>query len=230
MSDRPRLKHTAVLCDRLSLEGARVADVGCGSGALARVMARAGAEVIGIEPGTRQLAYAKAAPPAGGERYVCARGEQLPLPDGCLDALVYFNALHHVPVEFQAAALEEALRVVRPGGHLYIQEPLADGDYFEMMQPIDDETEVRTHAYEALRTALANPALEELEELVYLAPFREDSFEAFRDAVIAIDASRRPAVEAAGESLRQAFMTAGEQRDGAFWFDIPSRVNLLLRH
>ena len=230
MTDRPRLKHTAVLRERLSLEGARIADVGCGGGALARAMARAGAKVIGIEPGAKQLAYAKAAKPVGGEHYVCAKGEQLPLPDGCLDALIYFNALHHVPVEAQDAALEEALRVVRPGGHLYIQEPLAEGAYFEMMQPIDDETEVRASAYRVLKAAAAGPELEEVEELIYRAPFREESFEAFRDAVIAIDASRRPAVEAAGESLRQAFMAAGEQRDGAFWFDIPSRVNLLLRH
>lgn len=229
MTEPPLLKHTTVLRERLSLAGARVADVGCGTGSLARVMVRAGAEVIGIEPGPTQLAKALAAERAGGETYVCARGEQLPLPDGCLDALVYFNALHHVPVEVQGAALEEALRVLRPGGWLYIQEPLAEGTYFEMMQPIDDETEVRACAYRALQAALAGPELKEVEELVYRAPFREDSFEAFRDAVIAIDPRRRSAVEAAEGSLRQAFMAAGEQRDGAFWFEIPSRLNLLQR-
>ena len=229
MTEPPRLKHTAVLRERLDLEGARVADVGCGSGALVRVMARAGAEVIGIEPGDKQLAFARAAERAASEHYVRARGELLPLPDGSLDILVYFNALHHVPVDRQGAALAEALRVLRPGGCLYIQEPLAEGSYFEMMQPIDDESEVRARAYEALKVAAAGPGFKEAEEMVYLAPFREESFEAFREAVIAIDPSRRQAVETAGKSLRRAFMAAGEQRDGAFWFEIPSRLNLLQR-
>jgi SAM-dependent methyltransferase len=226
MDALPLRKHTEVLREYLPLEGARVADVGCGDGALVRVMARGGAHVRGIEPGERQLARARAAEPAGDERYVAAYGEALPLPDGCLDYLVYFNALHHVPEDRQDAALKEAARVLRPGGLLYVQEPLADGDYFEMVQPIDDETAVRAAAYAALKAA---PNFEEMKEIQYLAPFREHSFEAFRDAMIAIDPRRRPAIEAQEGSLRQAFLAAGEQRDDGFWFEIPSRLNLLRR-
>lgn len=226
MTPLPRRKHTEVLKEFMPLAGARVADVGCGDGALVRVMTRAGAEVIGVEPGARQLARARRAEPAGDERYVAAYGEALPLPDGCLDSLIYFNSLHHVPVDRQAAALAEAARVLKPGGLLYVQEPLADGDYFEMVRPIDDETEVRAAAYAALKAA---GDFEEIEEFQYLAPFREGSFEAFRDALIAIDPSRKAAVEACGESLRQAFLAAGEQREDGRWFDIPSRLNLLRR-
>lgn len=232
-TEAPLLKHTEVLRQRLSLEGARIADVGCGNGSLVRVMARSGAWVLGIDPGPQQLARAKAAEVAGGpenrEVYVCALGEALPLPDGCLDALVYFNALHHVPVPQQGAALAEAVRVLRPGGLLYVQEPVADGDYFQVVRPIEDETEVRDRAYDALKSAAAAPELEEVEEFFYRAPFREKSFEAFRDNMISIDPRRRATVEAQEESLRQAFLAAGEQRDGAFWFEIPSRLNLLRR-
>jgi SAM-dependent methyltransferase len=230
MTDTPLMKHTAVLRQHLALAGATVADVGCGDGGLVRAMARGGAWVIGIDPGPQQLARAQAAEPAGDEVYLCALGEALPLPEACLDALVYFNALHHVPVAVQDAALAEAARVVRPGGLLYVQEPVADGDYFELMRPIEDETEVRTSAYEALKKARNGPDLDEVEEFFYRAPFRERSFEAFRDSVIAIDPARRPAVEAAGESLRRTFLAAGEQRDDGFWFEIPSRLNLLRRH
>jgi len=153
----PLLKHTQVLRDRLPLEGARIADIGCGDGGLVRAMARGGAWVVGIDPGPQQLARARAAEAAGApenrEAYVCALGEALPLPGACLDALVYFNALHHVPIAVQQAALAEAARVLRPGGLLYVQEPLAEGDYFELMRPIEDETEVRARAYEALQAA-----------------------------------------------------------------------------
>ncbi len=229
MTRIPLLKHTEVLRQRLALEGATIADVGCGDGGLVRVLARGGAWVIGIDPGPQQLARARAAEPAGDEAYVCALGEALPLPEACLDTLIYFNALHHVPVAVQGAALEEAARVLRPGGTLYVQEPLAEGAYFDLMRPIEDETEVRARAYEALKAA-ANGKLRETEEFVYRAPFKVKSLEAFLSGLIAVDPARRPAVEAAETSLRQGFLAAAEQRDGAFWFEIPSRLNLLRRH
>jgi hypothetical protein len=84
-------------------------------------------------------------------------------------------------------------------------------------------------AYAALRAARGGPDFEEVAEIQYLAPFRERSFEAFRDAMIAIDPKRRPAVEAQEASLRRAFLAAGEQREDGFWFEIPSRLNLLRR-
>ncbi len=230
MTDAPLLKHTDVLRDRLALAGASVADIGCGDGGRARAMARAGAWVIGIDPGVHQLARAKAAEPADEEVYLCAFGEELPLPDTSLDVVVFFNSLHHVPIEVQGAALDEAARVLKPGGLVYIQEPLAEGAYFEMVRPVEDETEVRAQAYQALKSACAEEELEEVEEFRYNAPYREKDFEAFRDGLIAVDPKRRPAVEAAEKSLRQAFLAAGEQRDDGFWFEIPSRLNLLRRN
>ncbi|MGF1630678.1 MAG: class I SAM-dependent methyltransferase [Kiloniellaceae bacterium] len=230
MTEAPLFRHTDLLRDRLPLQGTRVADVGCGDGGLVRVMARAGARVLGIDPGPAQLARARAAEPADAEVYLCALGETLPLRNGCLDAVVYFNALHHVPVAQQAAALGEAARVLRAGGLLYVQEPLAEGGYFEIMQPIEDETEVRAGAYAALKSAAVGGDFEETAEVVYRAPFRVKSPEAFLAGLIAVDPARRPAVEAAATSLRQAFLAAAEQRNDGFWFEIPSRLNLLRRN
>ncbi|WP_340117750.1 class I SAM-dependent methyltransferase [Pelagibius sp. 7325] len=227
-TEAPLLKHTDVLRQRLELQGARVADVGCGDGSLARVMARAGAQVVGIDPGPQQLARAAAAEAAGDEVYVCALGEALPLSDGCLDAVVFFNALHHVPVPVQGAALREAARVLSPGGLVYVQEPLAEGSYFEIMRPVEDETEVRARAYDAVKAA--GKDLGEEAEFVYRAPFRVKSVEAFLKGLVAVDPARRDAVAGRQESLREAFLAAAEQRDDGFWFEIPSRLNLLRRH
>jgi SAM-dependent methyltransferase len=229
MSTLAHRKHSDVLRETLALEGARVADIGCGDGALVRLMTRAGARVTGIEPSPAQLARARAAEPADGEDYLQARAEALPLADGELDAVVFFNALHHVPAEGMSAALAEAARVLRPGGLLYAMEPLARGRYFELARPVEDETLVRAKAYDALREAAAGPWFEQVRELCYEAPFKYASFEAFRAGLLAVDESRQTRVEALEETLRAGFASAAEQRDDAFWFTQPSRLTLLRR-
>lgn len=47
-------------------------------------------------------------------------------------------------------ALREAHRVLRPGGTLYVAEPLPTGNGHEVVSLIDDETEVRGFAQDAL--------------------------------------------------------------------------------
>ena len=83
---------------------------------------------------------------------VVATGEALPLADACMDIVLFFNSLHHVPVEAQSTALAEAARVVVPGGNVVVVEPLARGGHFETIRPLDDETEIRAHAHAAIRS------------------------------------------------------------------------------
>ncbi len=227
MSRISRRKHSDVLREHLPLRGARIVDIGCGDGALVRLMTREGARVTGIECSDSQLSRARTAEPAGNEDYRSGRAEDLPFEDASVDAAVFFNSLHHVPVESQAKALEEAARVVKPGGAVYIQEPVAAGAYFELMRAIEDETFVRAKAQEAIAVAAEGPALRLELEAIYDAPIRRGSFEEFKAALIAVDASRRGRIEAEETALKVAFEAAGEARDGAVWFDQPSRLNLL---
>ena len=227
MTDRPKRKHSEVLREVLPLDGARIADVGCGDGGLVRFMARQGARVTGIEPSPGQLGRARAAEPAGDEDYLEGRAEVLPFADGELDAVVFFNSLHHIPVQVQGAALDEAARVVRPGGCIYVVEPLAEGRFFELMRPIEDETHVRAKAFEALTAAKAWSDLTEEREDFYDAPYKYESFEAFRDGIVAVDEGRKAKVEALDADLRRGFEAVAEARDGAFWFTQPCRLNLL---
>ena len=134
-----------------------------------------------------------------------------------------------MPIPRQGPALAEAARVLKPGGLLYIQEPIAAGAYFELMRPVEDETEVRAKAYEALQAAARNGALEAALEFLYEAPVRHDSFADMTRSVIAVDEARRPRVVAHEAQLRTGFFAAAEARDGAYWFYQPCRLNLLRR-
>ncbi len=229
MEALPRRKHREVIEELLALGGARVADIGCGDGALTRLMARLGARVTGIEPSEGQLARARAAEPAGDEVYLQGVAETLPLPDASLDVAVFFNSLHHVPVAHQAKALAEAARALQPGGRLCVIEPLAQGPHFQANRIIEDETEVRDQAYAALRAAVEGPDFEAGREFSYLTEVRYPDFESFRDGMIAVDERRRAKVEAAEADLRAAFEKNADPRNGKFSLDQPIRLNLMVR-
>lgn len=229
MEAMPRRKHREVIEELLQLDGVRVADIGCGDGALARLMTRLGASVTGIEPSENQLARARAAEPAGEEDYIQGVAEALPLPDASLDVAMFFNSLHHVPVERQAKAIAEAARALKPGGQLCVIEPIAEGPHFLANRSINDETRVRDMAYMALQAAFEGPDFESDHEFSYLTEVRYADFETFRDGMIAVDERRRAKIEAQEAELRAAFEANAEPRDGKFALDQPTRLNLMLR-
>jgi len=150
------LEPTAVLDEVLDVRERDVLDVGCGEGWLVRRLSSAGARAVGLDPLPVALERARrddaSAPPG---RYIEGGAEALPFRDACFDAVVFFNSLHHVPVESLDVALGEAARVLRPGGVVYVQEPLARGPFFELARAVEDETEVRAAAQNALAQAAA---------------------------------------------------------------------------
>lgn len=104
---------------RLALEpGLRVLDVGCGSGNLAIVAARAGAIVTGVDIATNLLEQARARAESEGLTIQFDEGdaENLPYADAAFDVVVsMFGAMFAPRPELVAA---ELVRVCRPGGRI----------------------------------------------------------------------------------------------------------------
>ncbi|MGE4281718.1 MAG: class I SAM-dependent methyltransferase, partial [Magnetospirillum sp.] len=94
-----RRRNADVIVETLDLEGKRVVDVGCGDGHLTRLMAKHGAHVLGVECSPRQLAKAWKADKVADERIVEGVGQALPAEDASADIVVFFNSLHHIPLE-----------------------------------------------------------------------------------------------------------------------------------
>jgi len=94
----------------------RVLDVGCGEGQVARRLAAAGVEVIGVDPSAAQIARAHAR--RGGPRYARASAERLPVADRSVDAVLACLAFEHV--HDLPAAVGEIARVLVAGGRLLL--------------------------------------------------------------------------------------------------------------
>jgi SAM-dependent methyltransferase len=96
-----------------SLTGARVADVGAGTGIATALLHARGADVLAVEPGDGMAAQFRRTLPD--IPLVRGDGNALPLADHSVDFLTYAQAWHWTA---PPRSVPEARRVLRPGGAL----------------------------------------------------------------------------------------------------------------
>jgi SAM-dependent methyltransferase len=120
--------------------GARVLDVGCGTGVVARELAaRVGrrGRVVGVDPSRAFLREARRRSRGTGVRFRLGSGTDLPFRDGSFDAAVAVTVLLHVPRSDRVLA--EMCRVVRPGGTV----ALLDQDFGTLVLDLPDRALTR---------------------------------------------------------------------------------------
>jgi SAM-dependent methyltransferase len=108
--------------------GLQVLDIGCSAGFISDEFRLAGASVIGLDIDEPGLARARE---RFGEhvRFVRAPGDDMPLPDGSVDVVVFNHIYEHVPDV--GAVMAEIRRVLKPDGAVY----LGLGNRLGIMEP-----------------------------------------------------------------------------------------------
>ncbi len=101
------------------LAGARVLDVGAGTGRVARALlplVDPGLQLVCLEPSRRMLALGRERAPRG--LWLRGRVDPLPFADGTFDVVVSLEVIEFTP--HPDRSLRELVRVLRPGGSLLI--------------------------------------------------------------------------------------------------------------
>ncbi|MBN2887556.1 MAG: class I SAM-dependent methyltransferase [Chromatiaceae bacterium] len=97
--------------------GARWLDIGCGAGSYSRLLHEQGIDTLGLDYSLPSVRKARARS-GEGIGWLVADARALPLADACLDGVLCFGVLQ--ALSDPEPVIEEALRVLRPGGELWI--------------------------------------------------------------------------------------------------------------
>jgi SAM-dependent methyltransferase len=123
-----RLSDTAYEARRLErleavlgkpVAGSRLLNVGCGTGGFNVLATKTGADAWGIDTSYEAAAIAQLR--VSPSRIVCAAAETLPFRDRSFDVVYCYSTLEHV--DDAGRALREMIRVLAPGGSLYVHTP-----------------------------------------------------------------------------------------------------------
>jgi ubiquinone/menaquinone biosynthesis C-methylase UbiE len=106
--------------------GTHFLDVGCGTGRWVRRYGELGFSAVGVDATIGMLRMARAhdtkAP------LVNALAQSLPFPDAAFDCLSDITVVQHIPYGLQSKALQEMVRVLKPGGRMILMEVICGQD------------------------------------------------------------------------------------------------------
>lgn len=155
--------------------------------------------------------------------------QDFPAKHGSVDAVIMLKSLHHVPKECIPDGFARIRNALKPGGKLFICEPVFDGDFNEILRIFHDEQEVRSHAFDFLKSQVeaGNFALQEEIHFRSRTVFPR-GFQDFADRIIGSTFNNFSLSDDVLEKVQAKFQKHVKD-DGSAEFLSPMRVDLLVK-
>ena len=151
--------------------------------------------------------------------------QAIDLENASVDIALMLKSLHHVPAELMDQGFAELHRVLKPGGLVYISEPVYAGEFNEILRLFNDEKRVRELALAAIGRAADNIRFHHLGQHFFESPGHYPDWESFEDRMLKVTHTEHRIDAALYQRIKAAFM-AHMTPEGAF-FKKPSRIDLL---
>ena len=220
------VEHEAdVIARLLTLQGASVLELGCGKAEKTYLIAQKAASILALEVDETQLAIHKTSTAGKNIRFEHGGAENIPASNASFDLVLMFKSLHHVPAELMEIAFSEIHRVLKPGGMVYISEPVFAGEFNEILRLFHDEQTVRELAFAAVKNAVSSGQFSLVQQTFFSQPIHFENFDQLEQQVIKVTHTDHRLSATLLDDVRSAFekhMTP----TGAV-FQMPIRVDLL---
>lgn len=226
MSSWPDTKK--ILQKEINFSQKTILDIGCGSGWFSLWSFNQGSlGVYGIDPQGSQIEIAKSNRINKNIKFEVGRAENLKFKKDKFDIVFFFNSLHHVPKEFMYKSIEEAKRVCKAGGILYIIEPIADGSFNQILKIIDDEKEIRFQAHETIKDYCKTNLLLN-NESYYKETKNFKDFSEFYTMITSASEKREAMIKKNLDKVKHNFNNLSKYINNKYMFIQPMRMNKIL--
>ncbi|TSC75931.1 MAG: type 11 methyltransferase [Parcubacteria group bacterium Gr01-1014_30] len=138
----------------LNVESGKVLDIGCGPGLLVKELAKRSKNlrVIGVDVSPEAIKLAKKnCRSLKNVKFLRGDVTSLPFPNGTFDLIVCKDSFHEFPN--LRKALQEVMRVLKPGGILYAQDLRRDLPMYLLRRAIPPDTTVKKLQFYSARAA-----------------------------------------------------------------------------
>jgi ubiquinone/menaquinone biosynthesis C-methylase UbiE len=218
-----------ILNQVLSFDNKNILELGCGKAEITRVIATEGLDrsITATEVDKIQHQKNLEIDDLPNVKFLYAGSQDLPFEDSSFDIVLLFKSLHHVPMNMMDDALKEITRVLKPGGLVYISEPIFAGEFNDILRLFHDEETVRQAAFDAILKSVDSGDLRLNQQLFFNTQRVYKEFSEFKDLIINVthnDHSLSAELMSEVETKFMAHMT-----DAGARFLTPLRVDLLTK-
>jgi len=153
--------------------------------------------------------------------------QDIPAQDNSIDAAIMLKSLHHVPMNLFEQGFSEVHRILKPGGKLYISEPVFAGEFNDIIRLFNDEEKVRQAAFDAVCKAIDTGLFKLEQEIHFLSESRFlNGFDDFNKRILGATHSNFDVDEQLFGEIKARFEKHLNE-DGSAFFRNPMRVDIL---